>query len=342
MATKKIGNLTSTAALNYILPPILFPFNLNPIHKLIYLKNEGRSHRKSFQSRFFPAFNSVKLATLSGLSYWVADLLVYPFDTIATRLRANEHVFETFRGEVSKIKRSNAFKELYSGVVTTLPVSFVPTVIYISCYETILKYGKAFFSKHKYSSNYNYLLPIIGNPLAEGIAMMFYLPFDLARTRLQVPETRILYNGLFDCLTQIYEKEGIIRLFNSSHVYIVYSVLFMSIQMCTYEYCRAAFLLSDHDKVDLKTSLSFSALAAMLATLTCNPIDIVLTRFQLVDSSLKRPSAKEIVKNLMKNEGVKGVMKGVGPKMFGNIFYALFFFPVYEHFKTQYGIAIHE
>jgi hypothetical protein len=82
-------------------------------------------------------FNQVRVALFSALASWVGDLILYPLDTVSTRLKANKFAhFNPFKYLYSSIK--NEGRGLYRGIGLSFPASFIPTAIYIGTYEFLM------------------------------------------------------------------------------------------------------------------------------------------------------------------------------------------------------------
>lgn len=75
-----------------------------------------------------------KIAMISGFANWLGDLLLYPLDTISTRLKGNKHVFHNPITFIYNTVRKDFF-QLYKGYSLTFAASFIPTAIYIYAYE---------------------------------------------------------------------------------------------------------------------------------------------------------------------------------------------------------------
>ena len=58
-------------------------------------------------------------------------------------------------------------------------------------------------------------LPLISAPISEFISILFYIPFDTVRTRMQALTNEYKYKNAFDGIKQIYRSEGMLRLFSA-------------------------------------------------------------------------------------------------------------------------------
>jgi hypothetical protein len=74
---------------------------------------------------------------LSALANWAGDLLLYPIDVISTRLKANKYQSHNPFNYIRKSIQNEGLK-LYRGVSLSIPCTFIPSVIYIAIYDTLM------------------------------------------------------------------------------------------------------------------------------------------------------------------------------------------------------------
>ena len=67
---------------------------------------------------------------------------------------------------------------------------------------------------------YKLMIPLVTSPLAEAIAVLFYLPFDAVRIRMQANDPKYNYTGVINAMTEINKTEGFLRLFKAAPIYI--------------------------------------------------------------------------------------------------------------------------
>ncbi len=161
-----------------------------------------------------PKFQPAKLAVLVASLNLFSDLLLYPLDTIATRLKTYKTQV-SFLQEFRKIIKCEGLQSLYRGVQTSFPTSFVPSLVYFFLYENMNKIGKKYLWENGFKDK-TYLLPMITATAAETGSLAFLLPFDIVRTRLQMNSVQYRYSSILDGLTKIQQKEGFLRVFKAS------------------------------------------------------------------------------------------------------------------------------
>jgi len=89
--------------------------------------------------------------------------------------------------------------------------------------------------------------------------------------------------------------------------------------------------------LELYQSLPISLLSTLLSTVLVNPLDLVFTRYQVIDSSKEKLSAIKIIKDLIKHEGIEGTFKGLKARMLFSGMHSMIWFPIYERYKALYG-----
>jgi len=287
------------------------------------------------------------LALFSAFGCWFADMLVYPFDTIATRIKANKKIFRSFNQELSYIFKKEDVRSLYRGFSSTFSCAFVPSIVYFLVYENLNKCAKEYLkTSHPETGKLKYMLPLVTGPFSEMISLLIYLPFDIVRTRLQVNFKEFDYKGITHGIRYIIEREGLLRIYKSSGLYMVNTCCYVGLQMWFYEAMRSYLLMNYHTKDDnrltLKESLMTSVCVTATASVLVNPLDVLFTRYQIVDAKKEVLSVKRIAKDLIKNEGKKGFFKGTGAKVIGNGTLAMVWLPIYDYFKSRYGVDLYD
>ncbi len=274
-------------------------------------------------------------------------MLLYPLDTIATRIKANKHVFRSFNQEVTHIFKTESVHSLYRGFSSTFNCAFVPSVVYFLIYENLNKFAKEYLrnfkDSHPFTTKLKYMLPLLTSPFAELISLLVYLPFDIVRTRLQVNFKEYDYKCMSHGIRHIVEREGLLRLYKSSHLYLMNTCLYMGLQMWFYEAMRSILLVNYHsqdNRLSLPESVITSLVVTTAATVLVNPLDVLFTRYQIVDTKKEVLSTMKIFKDLLKHEGKKGFFKGTGAKVIGNGTISMVWLPIYDYFKSKYGVDL--
>jgi hypothetical protein len=97
-------------------------------------------------------YNKDKVASISALGNWVGDAILYPLDTISTRLKSTKKQTLSTIKYVKDTILTDKFK-LFRGVQLTFPSSFLPTFAYVFFYDYGMKKVSQQLSKHHYKDS---------------------------------------------------------------------------------------------------------------------------------------------------------------------------------------------
>jgi hypothetical protein len=83
-------------------------------------------------------------------------------------------------------------------------------------------------------------------------------------------------------------------------------------------------------------------LSSAFATVVLNPLEVVITRYALVDTTKKALIFRRLVKHLWQKEGLAGFYKGVFTEILIKSFYSLMWMPVFQYMRDVYGVNLGE
>lgn len=116
-------------------------------------------------------------------------MIMYPMDTISSKIKAYTKEFLSFKQGYKAVLQSGGKRSLFNGFTTTFPCSFVPAVIYFTCYEHMNKWGMRKIKEVEnptVATGLKLMMPLLTSSIAEIICLIPYMPFDVVRTRMQV------------------------------------------------------------------------------------------------------------------------------------------------------------
>ena len=122
------------------------------------------------------------------------------------------------------------------------------------------------------------------------------------------------------------------RLYKSSKIYFACKVFYTSIQFQSFEMVRY-YAGSSYTWMILNTFFSTA-----IATTLLNPLEVLITRYALVDTTKKKLNFSHMVKRMFHREGFLGFYKGYATEMVTHCAYALCWLPLYQIFRQIYGI----
>ncbi len=142
------------------------------------------------------------------------------------------------------------------------------------------------------------------------------------------------YSTLRQGLKDISSKEGVLRLYKSTKIYFACKTLYTAIQFECFELIR---YYAGPSKLWmlLNTLISTTVAVTML-----NPLEVLMTRYALVDTTKKKLVLERMVKRIYKREGVAGFYKGYVTELGTHCLYSLFWMPLYQILREKWGIEI--
>lgn len=171
--------------------------------------------------------------------------------------------------------------------------------------------------------------------LADAVCILLYVPSDVIVQRLQLVESP--YKSGYDAIRQIYKNDGIKGYYRGLGATFLFTSTYSATWWTVYE--NAKLFLYDplilpyltlrskfnDDKTNVHRMPQVLAgfIAGTVTALCMNPIDVVKTRIQTqhiqaVDKSTSMTVYKNVfhgLKNLFKEEGIRGLSKGLIPKL---------------------------
>jgi hypothetical protein len=91
---------------------------------------------------------SVFVATLSALGNWAGDMILYPLDTISTRLKANKYISHDIIPFIRNSVQQDGM-QLYRGILRlSFPSTFIPIGMYVFAYEHLIHAASEWVDMH--------------------------------------------------------------------------------------------------------------------------------------------------------------------------------------------------
>jgi solute carrier family 25, member 39/40 len=262
-------------------------------------------------------------AAASTLGASVVALVVTPLDVMKVRMQA--HVCPVggvapcedpghvggMRDALRKVVRADGVRGLWRGLSVTLALAVPTTGLYFSMYEAFMAQAAA--------------IPAVGDGTAamvSGAAARLVTatvasPMELARIRVQAGDRQ----GVLAIVRQVYRQDGARALWRGLGPTLMRDAPFSAIYWGAYE------ALKDPSRSPLPAKMlerehKFSGYlvagigAGSLAAVVTVPADVIKTRRQALISSADRPAATlDIARAIYREEGSRGLFRGVGPRV---------------------------
>jgi hypothetical protein len=287
-----------------------------------------------------PCIDTTYLSILCASSCLFLDGLTYPFETLKTKIQYNKDEFLSMYRGYKKYTAREGIKTYFKGFTTIIPNGFISNFVWFWTYEKMNKFQITNYDSQEHrEKNLKLLFPFFSGCMAELVSMAVHLPFDIVRIRMQVGDYK--YKGSIDCVQQIYKKEGLTRFYNAGHIYIITQMLSSGYFFFIYENIRNSYIAAKSVK-----SLSFyetfliTTISSVFSSICLNPCDVILTRFQMLDSRKNKLRVLSVMWNLIKHEGIGAFFKGLSSRFCISVIYNILFLEVYEFYRIRYGILL--
>ncbi|KAL3699760.1 hypothetical protein R1sor_017782 [Riccia sorocarpa] len=282
-------------------------------------------------------------AVAGGIAGGFTNVMLHPIDTVKTKLqtRGASQMYEGPLDAVSKILASQGIAGFYSGVQAAFIGSVMSSSVYFGTYEL----AKGFFSSvARWPET---LVPPFAAALGNITSSAILVPKEVIKQRMQAGATGTAREVFMNTI----QTEGVVGLYAGYSAALLRNLPTNIISFSTFEYLKIAWLRGTNKvRLDPWQSMVSGAFAGALSAAVTTPLDLVKTRLmtqaraQVVLTGLSGTRAEAAaraqavaeytykgVANTMQRiwfeEGPKGLMKGVGPRVFYNaLFSAVGFF----------------
>jgi len=274
---------------------------------------------KKVQSMFH-VHQQLIAASVGGL---VTALVVCPFDVVKTRLQVDGPAHHTsvigqqFKGTVDafiKITRSEGVLSLWRGLVPALIMAVPNAAIYFNTYEALKKRLKDVVPQ--------VAVPMVSGSLARTVTVTTLAPLEFIRTNLQASLGALRKNhSMREFTTIVVGNSGMKGLWQGLGPTLMRDIPFSAIYWTGYEYIKAHLLPSNYNKnhhgLPFLVHFVSGAISGMVSAIITTPIDVIKTNAQVstkLESSNKKPTAIEIGRYIVKQEGWRGLTRGMFPR----------------------------
>jgi solute carrier family 25 2-oxodicarboxylate transporter 21 len=241
---------------------------------------------------------------------------MYPLDVAKTRAQLHSQGSVSMVNVISTIVKNEGFAKLYRGIL--------PPIL-MEAPKRALK-----FASNEY---YKGLLTNGGQvPLTQGKAIIagvsagctetfVVVPFELVKIRLQAKENAGLYKNTFDCLSRIVSNEGILALYKGFESTLWRHALWNGGYFGLINYVKNMMPKPTNKKEELSTNFIAGGLSGTFGTILNTPADVVKTRIQNQDATLKPGQPRKYnwalpaIATIAREEGFTALYKGFVPKV---------------------------
>jgi len=288
--------------------------------------------------------------SIAGMS---EHAIMYPADTIKTRMQVTASRHQPQYGGVynalSLILKNEGVFGIYRGVGAVLLGAIPGHAMHFAVYEAAKqRLGGSHTSSGRGSSHLQHMVAdMMSGSAATLVHDGISTPVDVVKQRMQLYGSRKMYGDrLFECIQNIYKEGGVRQFYLSYPTTVAMNIPVFAVYFATYEKVKktiAPHIATNLDEGTFNPQVHCVAggMAGAIAAACSNPLDVIKTRLQTQVTSYEMSGEKkmefsgprQVVQHLMKTEGVRGFLRGVGARMLYQAPGAAVCWVTYEYMK---------
>jgi len=257
---------------------------------------------------------------------------MYPIDTIKTHIQAKSTIDKGLIETGRTIFRSGGISAFFRGITAVVYGAAPSHALYFASYE---------FVKNKMGGNTPGNHPFIfalSGIIATTLGDAVMTPLDVVKQKRQL--NLKTYIGTFNCMRTVIAVEGFRALYAGYTTTLFMNIPFHAIYFNVYEFLRK--LMYKSDKFSPGVHFLSGAGAGSFAAGITNPLDVAKTRLQTQGDIGGRHyhGMFRTVYSIWIDEGIRGLSRGIFPRILFHSFSASILWTTYEYFK--YILGAHE
>ncbi|KAM9856804.1 mitochondrial adenyl nucleotide antiporter SLC25A24 isoform 2-T3 [Aulostomus maculatus] len=183
----------------------------------------------------------------------------------------------------------------------------------------------------------------LAGSLAGAISQTAIYPLEVLKTRLTLRKTG-QYSGIADCAKHILQREGITAFYKGYVPNILGIVPYAGIDLAVYETLKSAWLNRNIGVADpgVMVLVGCGAISSTCGQLASYPLALIRTRMQAQASAKGAPrtSMSALVHNILTQEGVAGLYRGISPNLLKVIPAVSVSYVAFEYTRIVLGVDI--
>lgn len=255
---------------------------------------------------------SLVSGALAGTS---CDILLFPLDTIKTRLQSQHGFFE-----------SGGFRRVYQGIGPVLIGSAPAAAVFFITYEGIKD-----VLQPRVPQRYYAVVHMGAAIMSEVVACLVRVPMEVVKQRKQA-------------LLADTHKLKLRTLYRGYGSTVLRDVPFGLVQMPLWEYFKLYWKTRVNRECTPNEGAICGSLSVAISAAMTTPLDVAKTRIMLSNTSVEKEEIKisTMLKEVYRCSGVKGLFAGFTPRVIAFTIGGFIFFGVYEHVRNLCGIFLAE
>nr|GMC57066.1 solute carrier family 25 member 44 [Ipomoea batatas]GMC59487.1 solute carrier family 25 member 44 [Ipomoea batatas]GMC62234.1 solute carrier family 25 member 44 [Ipomoea batatas] len=290
----------------------------------------ARSQQRYQNEINWDKLDKTKFYVLGAGIFTGITVALYPISVVKTRLQVADHyaaeknAFSVFRG----VLKTDGIPGLYRGFGTVITGAIPARIIFLTALETIKVTTFRMVEPFKLSEPTQAAIANgVGGMLASLCSQSIFVPIDVVSQRLMVQgySGHANYNGGLDVVRKVLKSEGIRGLYRGFGLSVVTYSPSSAVWWASYGSSqRFMWSLLGHgfengqpapsQGMVVSVQAAGGIIAGATASCITTPLDTIKTRLQVMGHKNDRPNARQVVKQLIAEEGWSGLYRGLGPR----------------------------
>ncbi|XP_058732018.1 mitochondrial aspartate-glutamate transporter AGC1 isoform X2 [Vicia villosa] len=256
---------------------------------------------------------------------------LHPVDTIKTVIQSCRAEQRSIFYIGKSIVSDRGFPGLYRGITTNIACSAPISAVYTFTYESVKAVLLPYLPKVYYSFAH-----CVGGGCASIATSFIFTPSERIKQQMQIGSH---YRNCWDALVGIIRNGGLYSLYAGWKAVLCRNIPHSMIKFYTYESLKQVMPSSSIQSHTLQT-LVCGGLAGSTAALFTTPFDVIKTRLQtqIPGSRNQYDSVFHALYKISKTEGLKGLYRGLTPRLIMYMSQGSLFFASYEFFKSVFSL----
>ncbi|KAK2439057.1 S-adenosylmethionine carrier 1, chloroplastic/mitochondrial [Trifolium repens] len=256
---------------------------------------------------------------------------LHPVDTIKTVVQSCRAEQRSIFYIGKSIVSDRGFPGLYRGITTNIACSAPISAVYTFTYESVKGALVPYLPKENYS-----VAHCVGGGCASIATSFIFTPSERIKQQMQVGSH---YRNCWDVLIGIIRNGGLSSLYAGWRAVLCRNIPHSMIKFYTYESLKQVMPSSSIQSHTFQT-LVCGGLAGSTAALFTTPFDVIKTRLQtqIPGSRNQYDSVFHALYKISKTEGLKGLYRGLTPRLIMYMSQGSLFFASYEFFKSVFSL----
>ncbi|KAI9683170.1 MAG: hypothetical protein M1829_005961 [Trizodia sp. TS-e1964] len=274
---------------------------------------------------------NVEILLAGGAAALTVDVLVFPLDTLKTRIQAADYKQQFTNPSTGLVKKSILFRGLYQGIASVVLATIPASGVFFITYEAT----KNIFDGSSFQGSGKQAIPqplvnCLASSTAELASCLILAPAEVLKQNTQMviqppsPKGPNSFAAVGNMFAGSATWKALHRFKNPTQFWRGYTALaarnlpFTAMQFPLFEHLKSLLYINKEKSGSLlETALITAASAATAGSVVAvatTPIDVIKTRIMLAASNNDAPSAKRsglsIGREIWRTQGLKGLFGG--------------------------------